>query len=195
MNKIYLRDLAARGVPIPRTAWLEAGTEADLAAVLQQHDFSRAVIKPAISATAYLTFQTTRERAEQDQPHLATILRLSGALVQEFVPEIADGEWSLLFFGGQFSHAVLKRPQAGDFRVQTDFGGSYVAATPPPHFIAQAQEILREVDQPLLYARVDGVERGGRLVLIELELIEPALFLGAEAAAPPRFAAAIARLV
>lgn len=196
MNKVYLRDLAARGVAIPKTIWIEAGESIDLALVLNQSALDSAVVKPAISATAHMTFRTSPAQAAEDQSKLEAILRNSGALVQEFMPEVSTrGEWSLLFFEGKYSHAVLKRPQEGDFRVQHDFGGSYRAATPPPAFITQAEAILRMVDQPLLYARVDGVERGGQFVLIELELIEPALFLGADAAAPARFADAIARLV
>ncbi len=196
MDKIYLRDLAARGVSIPQTVWLEAGAEGALVSILERNHFAHAVIKPAISATAYLTFQTSPAQAHEHQSQLNAILRQSGALVQEFVPEITThGEWSLMFFGGKFSHAVLKQPQAGDFRVQTDFGGSYRAATPPPQFIAQAEEILQRVDPPLLYARADGVQREEQFLLIELELIEPALFLRADPAAPARFAETIARLV
>ena len=192
MDKLYLRDLAERGVPIPRTVWIAAGQPLELTSVFLQQDFAQAVIKPAISATAFNTFQSSRKDALQDQVKLDAILEKSGALVQEFLPEIVSyGEWSLLFFEGQYSHAVLKRPMPGDFRVQNDFGGSYTPAVPPPQLIAQAVAILQTVDQPLLYARVDGVDRADRFVLIELELIEPALFLRAEASAPERFAQAI----
>jgi glutathione synthase/RimK-type ligase-like ATP-grasp enzyme len=154
------------------------------------------VVKPAISATAFMTFQTSPAQAEADQNKLDAILKNSGALVQEFMPEIImHGEWSLVFFAGEYSHAVVKQPQAGDFRVQTDFGGSYRAAIAPPEFIAQAQALLRLVDQHLLYARVDGIEREGQFILMELELIEPSLFLRADAAAPARFAQAIEKFL
>ncbi len=196
MDKIYLHDLAMRGVATPRTVWLEAGENISLSFILKKNHLARAVVKPSISATAFMTFQTSPAHAEADQAKLETILKSSGALVQEFMPEITThGEWSLLFFSGQYSHAVLKQPQSGDFRVQTDFGGSAHAALPPPQFLAKAQALLRMVDQPLLYARVDGVERDGQFILMELELIEPALFLCAETAAPARFAEAIAEVV
>ncbi|MGH7495010.1 MAG: ATP-grasp domain-containing protein [bacterium] len=195
MDKIYLRDLAARGVTIPKTFWIEAGRRIELASVLSHNAFDSTVIKPAISATAHMTFRTSPAQAEEDQTKLEAILQNSGALVQEFMPEISTrGEWSLLFFEGKYSHAVLKLPRAGDFRVQNDFGGSYQAARPPAAFITQAEAILGMVDLPLLYARVDGMERDGRFVLIELELIEPSLFLGADGAAPLRFAEAIAKV-
>jgi hypothetical protein len=97
----------------------------------------------------------------------------------------------LLFFGGKFSHAVLKRPRDGDFRVQAELGGTAVLAEPLPGLEDAARRLLALVGEPLLFARVDGVEVDGTFVLMELELIEPALFLGADPAAPARFADAI----
>jgi hypothetical protein len=196
MNKKYLQELATRGVIIPPTIWLEAGTCADLHAILKENDLKHAVIKPTISATAWQTWRASLATAPNDQPRLDDILRHSGAMIQKFVDEITSiGEWSLLFFAGEYSHAALKRPQAGDFRVQDDFGGTSLSLAPPPELIKQAEAILRLVDQPLLYARVDGVDIGGKFTLIELELIEPHLFLQLDSAAPHRFAEAIAALL
>src|SRR5450432_3586944 len=103
--------------------------------------------------------------------------------VQPFPPEIEDGEWSLVFLGGEFSHAVKKRPAAGDFRVQHDFGGTVERCDPDPALVEDARAVLRAAAdatntmvEDILYARVDGVVRSGRLLLMELELIEPVLF-------------------
>jgi len=192
MNKKYLQDLAAKGVAIPPTIWLETESSANLFSLLQESHFAQAVIKPMISATAYQTYRTAPATARDDQPRLDEILRHSGVMLQKFVDEITTaGEWSLLFFAGKFSHAVLKRPRDGDFRVQADFGGTYHQLPPPPELIKQAEVILRLIDQPLLYARVDGVDINGQFTLIELELIEPQLFLQMADAAPRRFAEAI----
>src|SRR5262249_58766925 len=106
----------------------------------------------------------------------------------------AGGEWSLIFLGGEYSHAVLKRPAEGDFRVQRHFGGSPAAAVPSARLIADAAAVLAEIGGPLLYARVDGIEREGRFVLMEAEVNEPYLFLEFSADAPGLFADAIARL-
>jgi hypothetical protein len=102
------------------------------------------------------------------------------------------GEWSLIFFGGGFSHAILKKPQPGDFRVQNDFGGTSQLADPPSHVLASATRAVQAVE-PTIYARVDGVIDESQFHLMELELIEPMLFLAAHAAAPARFANAIAQ--
>ena len=191
MNKKYLQDLAAKGASIPPTIWLEAETAANLFSLLTENRFAQAVIKPMISATAYQTYRTSPVTARTDQARLDEILRHSGAMIQEFVEEITAGEWSLIFFAGKLSHAVLKRAADGDFRVQSDFGGTYHPQTPPPALIKQAEAILRMLESPLLYARVDGIDREGQLMLMELELIEPCLFLNMDAAAPQRLAEAI----
>lgn len=192
MDKRYLRDLEARGVSIPPTAWVDRGTVARLADVLADTGFRDAVVKPTVSATAWRTWRTGPGAAARQQEAFEELLAASGALVQAFVPEIAlAGEWSLVFFDGEFSHAVLKRAAAGDFRVQSDFGGTAVAGAADPALVAQAAHALACAGPPPLYARIDGVDVNGRFVLIELELIEPVLFLDAAPEAAVRFAAAI----
>jgi hypothetical protein len=95
------------------------------------------------------------------------------------------------FFHKQYSHAVLKKAKPGDFRVQDDFGGTVEVVSPGIALIEQAQQIITCIKDPLLFARVDGIERDGRLVLMELEVIEPFLFLTSNPHAVERFARAI----
>jgi hypothetical protein len=117
-------------------------------------------------------------------------------LIQQFMPQIVEqGEWSLVFFDKQFSHAFLKQPKAGDFRVQNDFGGTIITPPVPDTLIEQAARILHDVDSPLLYARVDGVDVEGQFMLMELELIEPALGLDLHPDAARNFTDAIQRLI
>jgi glutathione synthase/RimK-type ligase-like ATP-grasp enzyme len=123
---------------------------------------------------------------------LAEQLAAGEVLVQPFLPEVASaGEWSLIFFGSDYSHAVRKRPRGGDFRVQEHLGGSTGPAEPGPGLVRQARAAVAAVGQPLLYARVDGVERGGRLLVTELEVTEPSLYLAHGRGAAERFAEAI----
>jgi hypothetical protein len=116
-------------------------------------------------------------------------------LVQPWIEKITDsGEWSLMFFGGAFSHAVAKVPVPGEFRVQPEYGGIIDRCDPPPGAIALAEAALNAAPAPSTYARVDMVEgNGGGLQIIELELIEPALFLDRAPDAGPRFASAVLR--
>ncbi len=195
-HKGYLRDLAARGVPIWRARWLGRGEPVDLALLLEDAGWRDAVVKPAVSASASGTWRTSTEAATEDQARLGELLRAGDVMVQPFVSEVRDnGEWSILFLGGQLSHAVLKRPTEGDYRVQWEFGGSAVTMAAPPTLVADAEAVMAAVPGDPVYARVDGVERDGRLVLMELELIEPHLFLGWDAGAAARLATALRALV
>jgi glutathione synthase/RimK-type ligase-like ATP-grasp enzyme len=192
LHKSYLHDLHAQGVAIPPTCWLARGCQADLKTVLADHGWAEAVIKPAISATAYQTWRTIRQQGTQDQPHFAASLQHADLLVQQFMePVVKAGEWSFVFFHKQYSHAVLKKAKAGDFRVQDDFGGTVEVVSPGRRLLEQAQQIINAIAGPLLFARVDGIELEGQLVLMELELIEPFLFLDSDPQASERFARAI----
>src|SRR5690606_23087593 len=209
-DKRYLGELARAGVPVVPTAWLLRGEEADLAAVLEARGWDRVVVKPSVSATAYRTWVTDPARVRSDPSHvdrLREILRDTDAMVQPYVPEVvSEGEWSFIFLadgagGPALSHAVPKRPAAGDFRVQDEHGGSASLAIPPVRLKERVTGIASSLwcllpAQPL-YARVDGVAvrpetHPGGFLLMELELIEPMLFLGAEPAAGARLADAVA---
>jgi hypothetical protein len=189
-DKTYLRDLEAKGIPVIPTIWPEQGANLDV--LLHDAEWDQAVVKPRVSATAYKTCLTAGDDMAKGQALLDELLGGPGALVQKFMPEIATkGEWSLMFFLGQYSHAVVKTPKSGDFRVQHDFGGDVHPAQPPDHVLQDAMLAVEATGSIPLYARVDGVESGGRLCLMELELIEPALFLQSSPWAADRFADAI----
>ena len=193
LDKIYLRELAERGVKIPPTAWFGKGENERLSAVLAVNGWRKAVLKPTISATAWRTFLVTPENADGLQSEFESLLVNGGAMVQKFVEEVRTrGEWSFMFFDETFSHAVLKRARAGDFRVQNNFGGSVeTSLEPAPALVKEAQRIVKSIAGDLTYARVDGVEIAGELCLMEFELIEPVLFLEHHELAAQKFAAAI----
>jgi glutathione synthase/RimK-type ligase-like ATP-grasp enzyme len=196
VDKRYLLELERRGAAVVPTAHVTAG-DATLAAVAGRAGWRDVVAKPAISATAHRTWRAAAPFTTEDEARFRDIATAwGGALVQPFVPEIATaGEWSLVYFASRLSHAVLKRAKGGDFRVQSDFGGSWAAAAPPPAVVAAAEAVLAALPfapASCAYARVDGVVQDGAFRLMELELVEPALFLGAAAGAVDRFADAIA---
>jgi len=187
MDKAYLEQLQQQHVPLPPTQFLDKDTHPDLDSIFRTTGWRRAVIKPCISATAYNTWVTGPDTAIADNPRLHELLRTDRYMIQEFMDEVqSDGEYSLLFFGQQYSHAVKKTARAGDFRVQEKYGGTSLPTRPGPDIIRQATAILDKAvplsDGPaagapsLLYARVDGVIRKGVFTLMELELVEPTLF-------------------
>ncbi|HET9224186.1 MAG TPA: hypothetical protein VFO07_16860, partial [Roseiflexaceae bacterium] len=177
IDKHYLNELARQGIALPQTVWVEQHAPSDLAKLLSAHRMDAAVIKPSISLSAYKTWRTSLAEAQAHQHGFDELLSEQSAIVQSYVEAITwSGELSLVFFGGSYSHAVRKRPRAGDFRVQMDFGGTREAVIPPLHVLEQAQVVIDLVREPLLYARVDGVDTGEQFLLMELELIDPVLF-------------------
>jgi glutathione synthase/RimK-type ligase-like ATP-grasp enzyme len=196
-EKTYLCELARRGVSVIPTRLVEPGEDVSLASVLDSQGWERAVVKPAISAAAHDTWLTSRASAATDDPRFRRMLATGRVLVQPFIDAVRDdGELSILFFGGEYSHAVRKLPGTGDFRVQVEHGGTAVACEPAADIIAQARAVLSAGLPGMaecLYARVDGCVVDGRFMLMELELIEPALFLSAHPAAPDRLASALLR--
>ena len=196
-SKTYLRDLAARGIDVVPTRWIDRGAGLNLRAVLGEAGWLDAVVKPAISASAYETWRVSALNvAPGEEARFSTLIAAGDVMVQPFLPELArHGEWSVMFVAGEFSHAVIKRPRSGDFRVQHEHGGSAELRTPPAHVLATAREIVLSAPGQWLYARVDGVEVGGSFVLVELEMLEPSMFLSTHPDAPVRFADAIVRSV
>lgn len=192
-DKRYLLDLAAQGVAIIPTVHARgAGLDAALAPLQGE-----VVVKPSVSGGAWHTVRG-RIGSEAFAQALAALPRELDYLVQPFLPQVVeDGEWSLLFFGGVYSHAVLKKPARDDYRVQTYFGGSAEPAEPPAQVAAAARRALDAVaalgHRDHAYVRVDGVVAGGEFLLMELEFIEPFLHLAAHPPAARLFAAQLAQ--
>ena len=198
LEKTYLRSLEARGVRTVPTAWGEGLTAGGLAALLDR--WGEAVVKPVVGANADDTFRLRRAKPAPAQAGDAAHQRALGAfaggrprLAQPFVPAVVEeGEFSLFVFGGAYSHAVLKTPARGDFRVQEEHGGTIRAAEPEPALRALADRALDAVGQDLLYARVDAVRMpDGGFALMELELIEPSLYFPYAPGSAERFARAL----
>jgi glutathione synthase/RimK-type ligase-like ATP-grasp enzyme len=198
-DKSYLRSLENNGIPIVSTLWCEPRDNRKLGDVMLDHGWDKVVVKPRISATAHRTQLVDTTNAKAAQSLFEELKAGPGVMVQQFMESIVtEGEWSLVFFSGKFSHAVLKTPKPGDFRVQSDFGGKSRAAEPPVFVIECATRAVRAVEHTL-YARVDGVidrvPNEAQFRIMELELIEPALFLTSHAEAADRFADTIANAV
>lgn len=194
LHKSYLDDLAAAGRPVIETVRVPRGDPPSLGALMQTRGWVQAVVKPAVSASAHRTFRVARADALAHEPELASILRDGDALVQPLAPEILTaGEWSFVFVADAFSHAVLKRAAAGEFRVQEEYGGHAEPGDPGAAVRAQAAAVLAAAPGRSTYARVDGIVRDGTFVLMELELIEPVLYLAEDPQAPDRLALAVLR--
>ncbi|GAA5011611.1 transporter [Pseudoluteimonas lycopersici] len=190
-DKRYLARLAERGVAIPPTTFTDALSQAVVERAFDGTGADELIVKPAVSGGAWKTRRVRRGDVVEDAPGTTM-------LVQPYMPTIeTEGETSLLYFGGRFSHAVNKRPVAGEFRIQEEFGGLYaLLPSPPAGAVALAEQVLAAVDEPLLYARIDMVpDADGRWLLMEAELIEPDFYLGVDPGKGAGFARALVEMV
>jgi glutathione synthase/RimK-type ligase-like ATP-grasp enzyme len=191
-SKNYLLELKAKGYPCVAGQILPKGTATTLEALHEALGFETLVVKPLVSGGAKNTLKITRGAGKELEDKIASLLQEEDFLVQPYIPEIvAVGEYSLIFFNGVFSHAVLKSPAVDDFRVQHYYGGTIQEITPDSKMLASAQALVTSFAKDSLYARVDGVEIDGVFHLMELEMIEPYLFLGLSEKAIPNYKAAL----
>lgn len=187
-DKSYLRRLAERGAPVVPSLFVEKVTEQVMTDAAASFGAGRLVAKPRVSHSAWRTIRWSPGDGIEDGPDGA-------AIIQPYLPGIeTKGELSLIYFGGDYSHSVGKVPQPGDYRVQPEYAGIITACEPGRDYREAAETILAAVEEDLLYARIDlapGLD--GRPALIELELIEPDLYIGYDPARGEKFAAAVLR--
>lgn len=186
-DKLYLQRLAEEGAAIVPTLFVDRIDDEAMTGASRAFGTDRLIAKPRISAGAFQTIRWSPGASIEGGPD-------GPAMIQPYLPGIeTSGEVSLLYFGGVFSHAISKVPQPGDFRVQPEYDGIIARHAPLADELEAAGAALRAVGEDLLYARVDLVrDLTDRPVLMELELVEPDLYLGFDDAAPARFAEAVA---
>ena len=179
IEKYYLRELERLGAPSIPTMWADAPEPKTIEAAYDEFDTDQLVIKPLVGGGAWRQALLNRGEALPDRE----LLPLNACLIQPFLPSVPkEGEYSFLFFGGQFSHALQKVPRSGDYRVQSAYGARELVHEPRAGEIELCEQVLDAArqatgEETLLYARVDMV-RGltGALALMELEIIEPYLY-------------------
>jgi glutathione synthase/RimK-type ligase-like ATP-grasp enzyme len=187
-HKGYLLDLQRAGVPTIVTTVVPQGVSAAAQDDVLLAHTGEVVIKPAVSGGALGALRVAPGTTAA-QAHLASLLENGDALVQPFAEAVLrKGEVSLIYFAGAFSHAVRKLPAAGDYRVQAQYGGLVVPHEPTAAEREVGAAALAVTPRPTSYGRIDLVDVLGQPAVMELEVIEPELFLGQDAAAPDRFA-------
>lgn len=177
MDKHYLQEIEQAGLAVINSIFLEKGSHIDLETLLASFHVEKLIIKPCISAGARDTYILTADNFAEHQEHIDSLLKDNAFIAQPFMEEIYQGEWSFLFFNGKYSHCLLKVPKDGEFRVQHYYGGSVDVPETTDQYIIEASAYVDQFAQGCLYARVDGLIVDAKLHLMELELIEPYLFL------------------
>ncbi len=188
LDKRYLRELEMKGVRVVRTIWDGVYDLRSFYRWTADLGNDELIVKPTVSATATHTYRLSEFDAD-----LLEVFAERSFMVQPFLNSIVtEGEYSLFYFGGEYSHAIVKSPKIEDFRVQEEHGGIITAFEPDEKLRRAADEVLAMIDLLPLYARVDLVrDADDEFALMEIELIEPALYLRMDAHAPQRFATAI----
>jgi len=196
MHKTYLRELAAKGIPTVPTIWRNGLPRGGLLTLFDEQGGDEVVIKPVTSGNAEGAWRLDRQHAHDLAGVVEAYFHDRPLMMQPFERAIiGEGEFSLIYLGGNYSHAILKVPKRGDFRVQEEHGADIRSITPEPSLRAVADAAMAAAGGKLLYGRADLVRHSDGFRLMELELVEPALYLRMDPGAPERFADAIAALL
>ncbi|MBX2812392.1 MAG: hypothetical protein KTR25_11305 [Myxococcales bacterium] len=190
LDKKYLLDIGAKGFPIIPTFYADDWDTSLIDSAFEQFSTNQLVIKPTVGAGAKDTLVLTPSCYEE----AGRLFQKRRFMIQPFIRSIvSSGEISLFYFDGELSHVVEKKPRDGDFRVQEEHGGHLRSVQPDSQMQQIADRLIEQVANDLLYARVDMVWHDHEPMVMELELIEPSLYLNYDADAPYRFAEALHR--
>ncbi|MCI5055818.1 MAG: hypothetical protein MRY83_06895 [Flavobacteriales bacterium] len=196
LDKKYLFDLQEKGIHTVKSFLLEKGKIVDLKAFVHNVGLKEFVLKPTIGGAAKNTFKLKIEELQDFQTDFESLIGVEDYLIQPFLHNILKGEISLVFIGGVYSHAVLKKAKSGDFRVQDDFGGTLHEYTASAEEVEFAENVLKCCPGDLTYARVDLVLDNDNLIaLSEVELIEPELWFRRSEKASASFADELAKIL
>ncbi|WP_316827247.1 hypothetical protein [Pedobacter miscanthi] len=195
-NKQYLREIENSGLKIIPSVFINQQEKVNLKSFFNKFNTDKLIVKPCISGGAKNTFKVTIENVEEVNHKLNQLLQDEDFIIQPFLPEILEsGEWSFIFFNGAYSHSLIKQAKHGDFRVQPAHGGTVHPQQPDEKLIAVAKQYVTSFAKNCLYARVDGTVVNGEFLLMELELIEPFLFLNTDPQNYERYYKALQELI
>ncbi|MGJ8678805.1 ATP-grasp domain-containing protein [Paraglaciecola sp.] len=188
ISKAYLKELQNQGVDIVPSLWFEKFDLAEIENSFSHFSEQQIVIKPLVSANSDFTYRLTLGQLIAQKTQLMEVFSNREFMVQPFLKSIVEeGEYSLFYFSGEYSHTILKQPKAGDFRVQEEHGGQLLTVEPDEKMLTAARHSLAALPDDVLYARIDLVKFKGEFVVMEIELIEPSLYFNMDPASPQRF--------
>lgn len=171
-HKFYLKEIMMAGFNVIPTTFIDSETEITAS---ELNNYTHMVLKPAVSAGSYQTVVLSEDILNPD--NINSITSKGNWLLQPFLPEIqSEGEISMIFFANEFSHSIIKKPTAGDFRVQKQFGGQYLPYEPQPELLEKLRPVFKVFGNEFLFGRIDGVMLGNAFHIMEIEMLEPDLY-------------------
>ncbi len=189
ISKGYLKDLQEKGIPVTPTRWQDNYDHQTLVDSFEHFESDEIVIKPLVSANADDTYRLNKKQADEQQTHLQEVFAEKKHMIQPFLQEVVfEGEYSLFYFNGEYSHTIVKVPKRGDFRVQEEHGGVLRSVDPHPKLLQISEKVIEALPDTSLYARIDLVRTDNGFVVMEIELIEPSLYFNMDPDSPKRFA-------
>jgi len=195
-NKQYLQEIEAAGLKITPSFFIQNKESVNLEHFFEKFNTNKLIVKPCVSGGAKNTFKVTVDNVTKVNQKINLLIQDEDFIIQPFLPEILEnGEWSFVFFNGTYSHSLIKQAKPGDFRVQPAHGGSVHPQKPNEELIVIAKQYVTLFAKDCLYARVDGTFVNGEFLLMELELIEPFLFLNTEPENYERYYSALKELI
>ncbi|NBR07453.1 MAG: hypothetical protein EBT92_17055 [Planctomycetes bacterium] len=197
MDKHYLKDLESKGIPVTPSQFIEKGSKINIGDEISKSGWKELVIKPCVSGAARHTYRVNKLNAKKVEAVVNELLAQESFVYQPFLESIlTQGEDTLMVFDGKYSHAIRKLAKPGDFRVQDDHGGTVHEYQPDTEQIEFAEKAMAVCSPLPSYGRVDMVrDNQGKLALMELEMIEPELWLRKHPPSANLFARSIARVV
>ena len=176
LNKKYLLDLQKKQIPIIPTIIVDKQNISNIDSLVP-NSWSSTVIKPTIGASAFEIMRMERNKLKESITEINTKISGNEFIVQPLMKEISQGEYSFIYIGNILGHVILKIPMSGDYRTNYKYGGKEILVQPTQELVKQVGDIMQKVNLPTLYTRVDGIVVDGIFSVMELELIEPYLFL------------------
>ena len=197
IDKHYLKDLSSWGIETVPTYFADKGCNMKLHEIAKRNQWKDLVIKPAISASAFKTYKILANEIQANEKLFNSLVQERNMLVQPYFETITQlGEASLMVFDGKFTHAILKKAQPGDFRVQDDFGGTVHNYIPTKAEINFAEKVFETCKTKPVYGRVDIVwDNDKNFYLSELEIIEPELWIRNYPKCAERIAVAVDKIL
>lgn len=197
IDKHYLLDLEAQGIRIPPTKFVSKNSSLSLNDLISNTGWQDFILKPVVSGAARHTYKIARSETHQFEKLFTSLIATESMMIQEYQHQITTkGEVAFMIFGGQFSHAVLKKAKSGDFRVQDDFGGTVEEYQASDDEIQFAEKCVQNIQPLPIYARVDVIWDNQNLPCVgEIELIEPELWFRMDKNSASKCAQQIAQFI
>jgi glutathione synthase/RimK-type ligase-like ATP-grasp enzyme len=176
MEKSYLKKLMDEGYDVIPTVFSN-GDPQKAYDTAQKQNWDKMVLKPMISGGSYHTYVLEKGEEAKYQQYIQEHFVNRPFMLQEFIPGITEGEISTITFSNGYTYSVTKVPKAGDYRVQFNYGGQYRIHETPAEIQHIAEKIFDRQERRTLYQRLDGVWHNGKFLIMEVELLEPDLYL------------------